>query len=288
MTLIIQVEDRISEKYADLSAKLQAAADYVVENPTDVATRSLRAVSAASGVSPATLSRLARTLEFENYEDMRELLRGAIESRGGSFAERAERLKRLGDSGQSMLERQTSACVMNISAMTERIDRARLKGAVDALERARKVVLFGAFSSTGVVEYMAYLANFFNPNWMLADRMGASLGATLNELGENDVVLIVTKSPYTRRAVLAAEMVQAAGVQVIVVTDSHACPANKYAHYSFIVPSDSPQFFSSYAATIVLLETMIAMLVARSDAATSQKIRDIEARNSSLGEFWAD
>jgi DNA-binding MurR/RpiR family transcriptional regulator len=288
VTLTVQVEDRISEKYADLSAKLQEAADYVVENPTDVATRSLRAVSAASGVSPATLSRLARTLEFESYEDMRELLRGAIESRGGSFAERAERLKELGDSGLSMLDRQTSACVLNISAMTERIDRARLKGAVDALEQARKVVLFGAFSSTGVVEYMAYLANFFNSNWMLADRMGASLGATLNGLSKDDVMLIVTKTPYTRRAVLAAQMVHAVGAQVIVVTDSHACPANKYAHYSFIVPSDSPQFFSSYAATIALLETMIAMLVARSDAATSQRIRDVETRNASLGEFWAD
>lgn len=288
MTLTIQVEDRISEKYADLSAKLQAAADYVVENPTDVATRSLRAVSAASGVSPATLSRLARTLEFESYEDMRELLRGAVESRGGSFAERAERLKELGDSGLSMLDRQTSACVLNISAMTERIDRARLKSAVDALEQARKVVLFGAFSSTGVVEYMAYLANFFKSNWMLADRMGASLGATLNGLGKDDVILIVTKTPYARRAVLAAEMVHAAGAQVIVITDSHACPANKFAHFSFIVPSDSPQFFSSYAATIALLETMIAMLVARSDATTSERIRDIEARNTSLGEFWAD
>ncbi len=288
MNLSARVEDRISERYADLSAKLRDAADFVVENQTDVATRSLRAVSAASGVSPATLSRLARTLDFDSYEEMRELLRNAVGNRGGSFAERAERLKQNPAVGQAILERQATACIWNISALGERIDQERLQEAVNALNEARKVVLFGAFSSTGIVEYMAYLANYFSTKWALANRMGASLGATMADLDAKDVLLIVTKNPYARRAVMAAEMANNSGAKVIVITDSHTCPASKHAKYSFIVPSDSPQFFSSYAATVALLETMIAMLVAQSDGATSARIRDVEARNESLGEFWAD
>ena len=287
MALSARIEDRIADSYSDLSAKLKDAADFVVANQVDVAARSLRSVSAASGVSPATLSRLARTLGFETYEEMRELCRDAVGGRAMSFAERAERLKLDKEEGATFLQRQSGACIANITDLAETIDKGRLDAAVGALARARNVVLFGALSSTGIAEYMAYLANYFCTNWTLAGRMGASLGAALSSLGEEDVLFIVTKTPFASRAVLAAEMARSAGAQTIVLTDNHTCPALQYASFPFIVPSDSPQFFSSYAATLVLMETIIAMLVARSGENASQRIRDVESRNRRLGEFGA-
>ena len=288
MTLSARIEDRIAVSYADLSAKLKDAADYVVANQVDVAARSLRSVSAASGVSPATLSRLARTLGFETYEDMRELCRDAVGGRAMSFSERAERLKLDKEEGVTFLQRQSGACIANITDMAEAMDRQRLDEVVDTLAGARNVVLFGALSSTGIAEYLAYLANYFSTNWTLAGRMGASLGAALSSLGESDVLFVVTKTPYAARAVRAAEMARASGARTVVLTDSHTCPALQHATYSFIVPSESPQFFSSYAATLVLMETIIAMLLARSGEDAVQRIRDVESRNRRLGEFGAD
>ncbi|MGH1414194.1 MAG: MurR/RpiR family transcriptional regulator [Pelagimonas sp.] len=281
-----RIEDRIGENYSDLSAKLRDAADYVAANQLAVATRSLRAVSGESGVSPATLSRLARTLGFSDYESLRDLCRTAMETRSTPFAERAELLKQDPQAKATIPDRQFAACIDNISKLAETVDRKRLQSAVDTLQDARQVILLGAFGSTGIVEYMAYLADYFNSNWKLAGRMGASLGPTLSDLGQGDVLLAVTKSPYARRTVQAAELAQGAGAQTIIVTDSHACPANKFADYSFIIPSESPQFFSSYAATLSLLETMVAMLVAQSGDKASQKIKDVERRHQQLGEFW--
>ncbi len=281
-----RLEDRIGENYSDLSAKLRDAADYVAANQLAVATRSLRAVSGESGVSPATLSRLARNLGFDDYESLRDLCRSTVETRSTPFAERAERLKQDPTSKDTIPDRQFAACINNIAQLAETVNRTRLQSAVDALHSARQVVLLGAFGSTGIVEYMAYLADYFNANWKLAGRMGASLGPTLSDLGKGDVLLAVTKSPYTRRTVLAAEMAQTSGAKTLIITDSHACPANKHADYSFIIPSESPQFFSSYAATLSLLETMVAMLVAQSGDSASQKIKDVEQRHQQLGEFW--
>lgn len=282
------IEDRVASHYADLSARLKDAADYVVNNPVEVATRSLRSVSAASGVSPATLSRLARVLGYESYEDLREQTRSAVGTRVISFSEKAALLKSQATSPQSMLDRQAAACMDNIAELGRSIDRDRLAQAVEAMGRARNVILFGAFGSTGIVEYMAYLAHYFATNWTLAGRMGASLGAALAAIGPDDVLLIVTKTPYANRAVTAAEVARRHGAQTIVITDSHACPAIRHASFHFIVPSDSPQFFSSYVATLTLLETMIAMLVAQSEQDPAERIREVEDRNRSLGEFWAD
>ncbi|MBO6896452.1 MAG: MurR/RpiR family transcriptional regulator [Shimia sp.] len=282
-----RLQERVTANYADLSVKLRAAADYVLANEMDVAVRSLRAISASSGVSPATLSRLARVLGFVSYEELRELCRETVGERSQSLIQRAQKLQD-GSEEAPIYDRQATACIANITTLVQTMDNDRLQKAVNALSDAESVVLFGAFGSTGIVEYMAYLANYFSTNWTLAGRMGASLGASLAAMGQKDVLIVVTKTPYASRAVRAIEAAKQIGAKTIVISDSHACPAIKFATFPFIVPSDSPQFFSSYAATLTLMESMVAMLVAQSGEGTNERIREVERHNQRLGDFWVD
>lgn len=282
-----RLQERVADNYGDLSVKLRTAADYVLAHEMDVAVRSLRAISAASGVSPATLSRLARVLGYETYEELRELCRESVGERSQSLTQRAQKLQD-GSQEAPIYDRQAAACIANITTLIDTLEKDRIQKTVNALAGAKSVVLFGAFGSTGIVEYMAYLANYFSTNWTLAGRMGASLGASLAAIGPDDVLLVVTKAPYAARAVRAVETAQQIGAKTIVISDSHACPAIKFATFPFIVPSDSPQFFSSYAATLTLMESMIAMLVAQSGEGTNERIRKVERHNQHLGDFWVD
>ncbi|WP_287014180.1 MurR/RpiR family transcriptional regulator [Actibacterium sp.] len=285
----VSIEEKIAAEYGGLSAKLRVAADFVAANPVEVATRSLRAISASSGLAPSTFSRLSRALGFDSYEDMRELSRNAIGRQVISFSEKARRLQAEKANGESapFLERQGAACIANIEAATRLIEPARLEAAADRLHVARNVVLFGALGSTGLAEYMAYMGNYFAANWSMAGRMGASLSSAMADLGEQDALIVVTKPPFARRAILAAEMASQKGAYVLVITDTHTCPALQYASAQFILPSDSPQFFSSYAATLVLMEAIIGMLVARAGPEAKVRIEEIEARSHMLEEFWA-
>lgn len=285
-----RIETRIARRYGGLSHKLQEAADYVIAHPVEVATRSLRSVSAASQVSPATFSRLARALDFDSYEALREMSRQAIDAQVVSFAEKAAQLRAPACAGHdpAMLDRQAGACMANIAALAQGLDRVQLQEAVDRLAAARRVLLFGAFASHGITEHLGYLANYIQADWRVASRAGAALGAALEQLTGADVFLTITKTPYARRAVTATQMARETGATTIVLTDNHACPALMHADIGFRVPSDSPQFFSSYVATLALLETLVAMIVAQSEDDLCAKIRDVEKRNSRLGEFWAD
>lgn len=284
----MKLEDIIAGRYRDLSGKLREAADVVLAHQVDIATRSLRSVSAATGVSPATMSRLARALGFDSYEAMRELTRAAVERRIGGISDRALRLRSDHEGHATILERQAAACIANINELQAINPKDKIDAAVTRLLAARNVILFGAFGAAGSVEYLAYLASYFASNWMLAGRRGASLGAALAGIGRDDVLFVVTKAPYARRAVIATETARSLGATTIVITDSHTCPALKGADIGFVVPSDSPQFFSSYAATMVLIEALIATYVARSSDDTMARIKDVTDRNSQLGEFWPD
>ncbi|MCT4656630.1 MAG: MurR/RpiR family transcriptional regulator [Cohaesibacter sp.] len=284
------LQERIAASYSQLSDKLRQAADYVIENPVDVATRSLRSISAASNLAPATFTRLSRSLGFSSYEELRELCRHAFGQRHVPFSEKADRLQMVDGAEKAIpfLRRQTAACIDNLNSAVDSLDPDRLEDVADFLASARRVVLFGAYGSTGIVEYFAYLANFFASNWKVAGRMGASLSTSIVDSGKEDAFIILTKPPFARRSIMAARLASEAGSYVVVITDSYHCPALKYASAHFIVPTDSPQFFSSYVTTLMLIETLVGMLVSRAGPKARRRIEDVEARNRMLGEFWED
>ncbi|MBA85542.1 MurR/RpiR family transcriptional regulator [Thalassobius sp. S69A] len=282
------LQDRVAERYAGLSGQLQKAADYVLANPLEIVSRSLRSISMESKVSPATFSRLARALGFESFEEMKDLSRRSVGAQVLSLSEKAEQLRSGKGTGQSILHLQSQACIANIEEFVAQADETRLIQAATLMRQAPQVLLLGALASTGIAEYMAYLAHYFAPNWQLAGRMGASLGSRIATLRPGDVVFIVTKSPFAQRAVVAAKQAREGGAEVILVTDTYKCPAFAHATHGFVVPSESPQFFSSYVVTVVLIETLIAMIVADSEADATAAIQRVEAKNQELGEYWSE
>jgi len=280
-------ETTLAREYASLSARLREAADYVAENPVEIATRSLRSVASRSGLPPATFSRLARALGFGCYEELRELSRAAVGRSLSSFSHKVEQLQaeERRNTLPPLLLRQSEACIENIVNMSQSLDRDKLEQAVDRLHKARNVVLVGALGSAGVVEYMAYMANFFSTKWRIAAQKGASMGSVLADFGPGDVLLVITKPPFARCSIRAAQMAARQGAFVIVLTDTRACDALEHADIGFVVPSESPQFFSSFAATLVLTETIIGMVVARGGARARRRIAQVEEHNRQLEEI---
>jgi len=289
MPFDIFFETKSSNEYKALSQRLKVAADYISANPVDLATRSLRSISADSGLAPATFSRLARALGFDTYEDLRNVARDAVRHRVTNFSDKASRLQDEEQSGDTppFLLRQSEACVANVVALNDMVDIFSLENAVEHLHEADSVLLLGALGSTGIVEYMAYVANFFSNKFRFANCVGSSVGGSLTDIGESDAILIVTKPPFAKHSIQAAEMAKSQGAYVIVITDTDDCPALPYANTSFVISTKSPQFFSSYAATIVLIETLIGMLVARAGPAAQHRIAEVETRNHRLEETWS-
>jgi DNA-binding MurR/RpiR family transcriptional regulator len=256
-------------------------------NPVDLATRTLRSVAHDSGISPAAFSRLARALGYADIEEMREEFRGQIGQRVNNFAARAEKLQSDHHAGTSdFIDAHLAACQNNLQSFVDTLDRETLNAAIERIEQARKVLLLGALGSTGVVEYLSYIASFCAENWTLASRMGSSLGSGIAGLGPEDVLIIVTKPPFAERAIAASKLAQQQGVYVVLITDTLSCPALKYASARFIVPTESPHFYSSYVVTLFLAETLIGILVGRSGPAARARIAEVEGANRVLAEVW--
>ncbi len=282
-------QQQLSGKYTSLSAKLKEAADFIVANPIDAATRSLRTISKDANLSPATFSRMSAALGYDGYDELRDVLRFAMAQQANTFSHRVEALQERHDQGdQGFFHQHAMDCASNIQNLNISIDQDKLEHCVERLHSARRVLVLGALGSTGTAEYLTYMASFIADNWSIAHRMGASLASGLVGISDQDVFIVMTKPPFANSALNAARAAHEAGAFVIVITDTHTCPALAHASAQFITPTQSRHFFSSYAATLVLCEIMIGMLAGRAGAPAITRIAEVETSNRHLNEVWED
>jgi DNA-binding MurR/RpiR family transcriptional regulator len=277
----------------DLSPKLRSAAEFVVAHPDEVATRTLRQVAKAANLTPPTLSRLARALDCETYEDLREICRGELKRRNRVLADKAQELLQL-SSGNNQGDKpgvflvQARSAMANVQELMETIELDRLRAAADALAGARKVVLLGATSGLALASYFRCMASMAFDNWRVAGADGAFWATEIAKLGPEDVVFVVSIKPYADQPVHAAKIARKTGAQVIAVTDSLGSPYASIASHCFIVETESPQFFPSHAAPLVLIEGLMGMIVRRAGKSAAGRIRSAESTGHELHEYWVN
>ena len=115
----------------------------------------------------------------------------------------------------------------------------------------------------------------------------ASMVDELAGAGPADAVLVLSVAPYAVQSVETARFAKATGAHLIAVTDSRAAPLAPLADTLLLVPTATPQFFPSQAATVALLEALIALLVSSGDRAVLARIEEVEQHRRRAGVYWS-
>ena len=287
--LTTSIRDHVSQRFTSLSPQLKRAARFVLDHPDEVATRSLRHIAREAQLPPTTFSRMARAIGCESYDVLREMCRSEIQRRKSRFAEKALELLDA-DGGapaagrEPFLVRHAAASMSNIQTLLETIDVKRLERATKTLVRGERVILIGTLSSCGFVDYTNYLAAMALPNW---HTMGRDVPASsLLDLGPKDAALVLTFAPYAAWSVRAAQAVSKQGTHVVAITDGAHSPVAGLANDSFFLSTESPQFFPSHVAVLVLLESLMGLVVREVGKTAQQRIAAMERQNHMLGEYW--
>ena len=283
------VTDRIAARLEDLSPQLRRAAEFVAKHPEDVATRSLRYLAGRMELAPPTFSRLAAALGYDGYEDLRESCRRQIKMRRLRFSERAEALQKCDaelPEGGRFIVRQGAAGIDNITELLDSVDLDLLELAAARLIAARRVVLVGSMSSRPFVDYMAYMASMAFDNWQVFGSEAGSTVATLVDVDDRDAAVVICKAPFAQESIKATKHLGDRGAWVIGMTDEVLSPLHPICAATFVVSTETPQFFSSHVATLVLIESLIGMVIARGGARVRRRIEAVESTSHRIGDYF--
>ena len=274
----------------DLTPQTRKAAAYVLENPNDVGVSSIREMADAAQVKPNTFVRMARSIGFDGYEDFREPFREEIRNRGASFPDRARWLQSLSKGGKlaGLYAEMAASNLSNIEQTFAATDHRLLKAAADAIVAARHTYVLGVGVNHTLAHNFAYLANMAVATVEAIPRPGSVALDDLARAGAEDVLLAMTFKPYRSEVVAAVAIARDQGATVIGISDSPASPIITGSDHAFVVQSDTPQFFPSTAATLALLETLMAFVIADADPEVVADIERFHERRHALDQGPVD
>jgi DNA-binding MurR/RpiR family transcriptional regulator len=257
--------EQIIQAFDTMSGQLQAGARYVLERPRDVALLSMREQARQAGVQPATMTRLAKHLGMDGYDEVRERYAAAVRDGDLGFAGKAgvqvvsQKLK--GDKALAADMLKSIGAQIDRLASPEGLD--RLLSAARALASARRIYCLGLRSSHSVAWHLHYVLTLVGERSIHLDGIAATGTDALARATSRDVLLVASVLPYTRLTVELAEYAVERGIAVVAVTDSAVAPLAQIAQHTIVVPTDSPSFFHAMSPAFAVAEVLGAIIAGR-------------------------
>ena len=286
---VANAQERLAEALPGLTPELRKAAVWVLENPSAISISSVRQIAESAGVKPNTLVRMARAAGFDGFDDLRRPYREDVRSQS-SFPDRARWLQELGRGGalDGLYARMAGAAISTVEELFAANTPAALKAAADAIVSARRTYVLGVGVSNPPARNFAYLAGMALDTVTAIPQAGSLPADDLGRADGRDILLAMTFKPYRREVVEAVETALAQGVKVIGVSDSPASPILTRAAHRFVVPTETPQAFTSTVALSAFLETLMAFVIADADGEALANIEAFHDRRHGLGIYWEE
>ena len=255
----------LERERSNLPKRLGQCADFIMENPDQVALGTVAEIASGAGVSPSAMMRFAQALGFEGYSDMQRLFRATIRR---DLPDYSSRLKRLQESGagspSALLAEFVEAGRSSLEALAGSVDPRTLDISVEQLARAKLIHIKGMRRAFPVASYMAYAFEKMEiPSFLHQNTGGLDASSAL---GAGDAALAVTFAPYSEETLRFISTTSRKGLPTIVITDKRtAAPSGENIQQIFVTEVDFGAF-RSLSATLTVAISLAVSVGARREA----------------------
>ncbi len=216
---VVDFSQVISEHYNDLTKSERQIADYVRKNQEESAFLSVTELAERLDLSEATLVRFARSLGFDSYPAMRELLQETFRRRVTHSARLRSRLDELREAGD-IFERLVVSEMDYMTQSLESVDRDALHRAIDLFRSRKRVFIFGLGPSLSLVELMKIRLERFGWQVVPLTTAGREFLEPLLSMTENDLLFVICFFDVSPALRLVLEYAREAHCPAVMLTDT--------------------------------------------------------------------
>jgi DNA-binding MurR/RpiR family transcriptional regulator len=275
----------IVEAFDSLPSQLQTAARFMLDRPDDVALLSMREQARQAGVPAATMTRLAKRLGLDGYDEVRALYAGAVRDGTLGFAGKAgaqvEVQKLRGD--KALAADMVLSLSRQIGRLAEPAALERLTDAAQRLHRARRVYCLGLRACHAAAWHFHYMLSLLGDKTVMLDDAGGTGLDAIRGAGPADVLLAASVEPYARATIETARYATAQGVPVVALTDSEVSPLGQLAAASILVATESPSFFHTMTPLLAVAEILAALVAGRGGEKALTALAHTESQLAAFG-----
>ncbi|MGE4276786.1 MAG: MurR/RpiR family transcriptional regulator [Lawsonibacter sp.] len=235
-------------------------ADYILENPTCVASSTASSLASDTGTSPATVVRFCRKLGFSGLADMKMSMMYNYVDNGNAIMDLNQ-----DDSVGEIKHKVINFTKVVLDQLNETLSEDALAQAAKMIAGANKVVIIGEGGS-GTICRVAYdvFLKLAIPCQFVSDAFFQAMVISMME--ENDVLLIIANSGRPINSVQNAQQAKESGLKTIGIVGPANSPLAKYLDIEIRTSLFNSDYFSDLSAartceltTISILHSIIAL-----------------------------
>lgn len=262
-----------------LGKRSQALLGQLLEDPRQAAVFSISELATRHGVNASTLSRLARSLGYENFSAFQDVFRRHVTDAGRFYSHQADRAREQDKGADASLAMAGSLIRQerdNLQTLLAGLKGRDLDAVTDLLANAQRVRIYGLRQSAPLASHFAYCLGMLRGFVSLLDTAGHGPAHGLAQLTAHDALMVYGFSPYTRETVNTAHIAASRGMRVVAVTDESRSPLAKAAHHALLAPNEASFFSNAMAPALVLNEVLLKIIAYKmgDDATRALKHRE--------------
>lgn len=206
--------------YDRLTQSQKRIAEFIVDQPEQVAFSTVDEVANQLGVNPSTIVRFTYRLGLAGFPDLQNRIQARLRTR-------LERAENLSDEHGSLAHLQDSSFaaslqqdLKNLHRTFEQLSAADLQRTVDILVKARRVYVCAGLSSHALAHFFTLILDRLRSDTVLVSSDTAMSSTHLSDIGPDDVLVAFTFPPYAAATRQVASWAKERKAVIVAVTDN--------------------------------------------------------------------
>jgi DNA-binding MurR/RpiR family transcriptional regulator len=257
-----RLSQRVRARADTLTPSLRRVALFIDTHRLDALTQSAAQLATSIGTSDATVVRAVKALGFDGLPELKREL-SALFGTGRSPADNLSRTLAESATGPAAAVEMVLNFHQDAIAAVRNSDvRAQLAAAVEILQPAKRIALFGIGPSAFLVGYTALALGRNGRRTCILDASGSSLADQLLGLGEASALLMLTYGRAYREAAATITEAKRLRLPIIAISDSLDERLAKDVNLVVRVARGRPDQVALHGTTLVCLEAIVLALAA--------------------------
>jgi DNA-binding MurR/RpiR family transcriptional regulator len=262
----ISKQNRFEDRLGGASQRLGSAGDRVVgfvrENREIVLASSAAELGARIGTSDATVVRTIQALGFAGLPELKDAILDSLAAASTPADEMRRSLVDLEESTGEALDSVLQTHTEGLEVIRSQACRAHIAAAVQALDAAQRIVVFGIGPSASLATYVSTMLTRSGRSGLALSATGSMLADQLLGLRKGDALIILAYGRLYREVTAVFALAKSLGLQTILLTEAVGTPLARLADVIIAVPRGRPGGIALHGATLIALEGIIFSLAA--------------------------
>ncbi len=237
--------------------RLQARlADFILQHADEVVFMTVAQLAEVSGVSDATVVRLAQTLGFEGFPEMKHHLRSFMMA-GNDTVSRLKQTSQNINSVDELISVMVQQDAKNLAETAENLDTRNIIRIAHVLKDAKDINILGLRSAHSLAVLLSSTLGFLGKRVRLIVPGIGEMWRDVSMIPHDSVLVAISFPRYTRLTIEVAEAAHRAGAVVVGLTDSPLSPLAPFSDHILTSRCRFDGFIESYVTILSLINALV-------------------------------